>query len=55
MTPGPPATPPRALGKDVTPTAFSKDLVGTYSAFENIDLEEYLHVRGFHQSPAKAP
>jgi hypothetical protein len=38
------ATP--ALGEDGTPAAFSKDLVGTYSAFENIDLAEYLHVRG---------
>lgn len=35
-----------ALAGDGTPAAFSKDLVGTYSAFENIDLAEYLHVRG---------
>jgi len=31
---------------DGTPSAFSKELVGTYSAFENIDLEAYLKVRG---------
>ena len=31
---------------DGTPAAFSKDLVGTYSAFENIDLGAYLDVRG---------
>ncbi|HKJ90875.1 MAG TPA: DUF3891 family protein [Oceanipulchritudo sp.] len=34
------------LAPDGTPAAFSKDLVGTYSAFENIDLEDYLKVRG---------
>lgn len=28
------------------PSAFSKELVGTYDAFEDIDLEEYLGVRG---------
>lgn len=28
------------------PAGFSKDLVGTYSAFENIDLAAYLKVRG---------
>jgi len=28
------------------PSAFSRELVGTYAAFENIDLEEYLGVRG---------
>jgi hypothetical protein len=31
---------------DGTPSAFSRELVGTYSAFENIDLEAYLWVRG---------
>lgn len=31
---------------DGTPSAFSSELVGTYSAFENIDLEAYLGVRG---------
>lgn len=34
------------LAPDGTPAAFSSDLVGTYSAFENIDLEAYLTVRG---------
>ncbi len=28
------------------PSAFSRELVGTYSAFEEIDLEDYLGVRG---------
>jgi len=28
------------------PSAFSKELVGTYDAFEDIDLEDYLGVRG---------
>ena len=28
------------------PSAFSKELVGKYSAFEEIDIEEYLAVRG---------
>ncbi|BET66088.1 hypothetical protein ASA1KI_10060 [Opitutales bacterium ASA1] len=28
------------------PAGFSRELVGTYSAFENIDLEDYLRVRG---------
>jgi hypothetical protein len=31
---------------DGTPSAFSSELVGTYSAFENIDLDAYLAVRG---------
>ncbi len=34
------------LAPDGTPAAFSSELVGTYSAFENIDLEAYLKVRG---------
>lgn len=34
------------LGPDGKPAAFSSELVGTYSAFENIDLEAYLRVRG---------
>ena len=28
------------------PSAFSRELVGSYSAFEEIDLADYLHVRG---------
>lgn len=35
-----------AIAADGTPSAFSRELVGTYSAFENIDLEAYLRVRG---------
>lgn len=31
---------------DERPSAFSRELVGTYSAFENIDLKAYLQVRG---------
>ena len=34
------------IAPDGTPSAFSRELVGTYSAFENIDLEAYLRVRG---------
>lgn len=34
------------LAPDKRPAAFSSELVGTYSAFENIDLAEYLGVRG---------
>jgi hypothetical protein len=34
------------IAPDKTPSAFSSELVGTYSAFENIDLENYLKVRG---------
>jgi hypothetical protein len=34
------------IAPDGTPSAFSSELVGTYSAFENIDLEAYLGVRG---------
>ncbi|MGJ3242813.1 MAG: DUF3891 family protein [Opitutales bacterium] len=33
------------LYSDGTPSAFSEDLVGTYDAFENIDLPAYLAVR----------
>ncbi|MGF1530833.1 MAG: DUF3891 family protein [Puniceicoccaceae bacterium] len=34
-----------ALTGDLQPAAFSRELVGTYDAFEDIDLEEYLGVR----------
>lgn len=34
------------IAPDGTPSAFSSELVGSYSAFENIDLEAYLNVRG---------
>ena len=34
------------LAPDGRPAAFSSELVGAYSAFENIDLEAYLRVRG---------
>jgi hypothetical protein len=34
------------LTEDGHPAAFSKELVGTYDAFEDIDLEGYLRVRG---------
>ncbi len=41
---------PRDAEPEITreglPSAFSKELVGTYDAFEEIDLEEYLQVRG---------
>ena len=35
-----------AITKDGRPSAFSTELVGSYSAFEEIDLREYLAVRG---------
>jgi hypothetical protein len=34
------------LTREMNPSAFSKELVGSYSAFEEIDLEPYLNVRG---------
>jgi hypothetical protein len=34
------------LTREGRPSAFSRELVGTYSAFEEIDLEDYLNVRG---------
>jgi hypothetical protein len=34
------------LTPEHNPSAFSKELVGTYDAFEEIDLEDYLGVRG---------
>jgi len=34
------------LTSEGEPAGFSKDLVGSYSAFENIDLAAYLEVRG---------
>ncbi len=34
-----------AITRDGRPSAFSTELVGSYSAFEEIDLEEYLAVR----------
>lgn len=34
------------IAPDGAPAAFSQALVGAYSAFENIDLEAYLRVRG---------
>jgi hypothetical protein len=34
------------LTREGRPSAFSRDLVGTYTAFEEIDLEDYLGVRG---------
>jgi len=34
------------LTPEMNPSAFSKELVGSYDAFEEIDLEEYLQVRG---------
>lgn len=34
------------IAPDGRPGAFSGELVGSYSAFENIDLEAYLRVRG---------
>ena len=34
-----------SIAEDGTPSAFSKELVGSYDAFENIDLPAYLKVR----------
>ncbi len=34
-----------SLTDDQTPSAFSRELVGTYDAFENVDLAKYLEVR----------
>lgn len=34
------------LGRDGRPAAFSRELVGSYTAFEEIELAEYLRVRG---------
>jgi hypothetical protein len=34
------------ITREGRPSAFSRELVGTYSAFEEIDLEDYLAVRG---------
>lgn len=34
------------ITREGRPSAFGIDLVGTYSAFEEIDLEDYLRVRG---------
>lgn len=34
-----------SIAEDGTPSAFSKELVGSYDAFENIDLAAYLEVR----------
>ncbi|MEM9025513.1 MAG: DUF3891 family protein, partial [Verrucomicrobiota bacterium] len=34
-----------SVAADGTPSAFSKELVGSYDAFENIDLPAYLEVR----------
>jgi hypothetical protein len=34
------------LTPEMNPSAFSKELVGSYDAFEEIDLDEYLGVRG---------
>lgn len=34
------------LTREGRPSAFSHELVGTYTAFEEIDLEDYLRVRG---------
>jgi len=34
------------LSPDSSPSAFSEELVGSYDAFEEIDLRSYLHVRG---------
>ncbi|MGB0370340.1 MAG: DUF3891 family protein [Opitutales bacterium] len=34
-----------SITNDGTPSAFSKELVGSYDAFENIDLPAYLEVR----------
>lgn len=34
------------LTPEMNPSAFSKELVGSYDAFEEIDLEDYLGVRG---------
>jgi hypothetical protein len=33
------------LGDDGRPSAFSRELVGEYEAFENVDLDDYLRVR----------
>ena len=35
-----------SLTREGRPSAFSKELVGRYSAFEEIDFADYLHVRG---------
>jgi hypothetical protein len=40
-----PDSQPSIVG-DGTPGAFSRELVNTYDAFENVDLEAYLEVRG---------
>jgi len=34
------------LTREMNPSAFSEELVGTYDAFEEIDLHDYLSVRG---------
>jgi hypothetical protein len=34
------------LTREGRPSAFTRELVGAYSAFEEIDLPDYLHVRG---------
>ncbi|WP_269525992.1 DUF3891 family protein [Coraliomargarita parva] len=34
------------LTREMNPSAFSEELVGTYDAFEEIDLDDYLRVRG---------
>lgn len=34
------------LTREGLPSAFSKELVGTYDSFEEIDMEDYLEVRG---------
>lgn len=45
------------LTPDGHPSAFSRELVGSYDAFEDIDLAAYLHVRGqaTEQAAARDP